>query len=164
MYRKGRAMITSAHDLLFSASAVRRILGLSASIAVCVKVWSRVVWVHVAGRRPTLISKQRFKHHFVGRRQAAAKALQVTRYAFDQQAFTVRNETKNSTYKVTAKAAVSCECDDYQNQLNFLGKGCCKHGYAVLNHLGFKSLADYVNARKVTPLRKVAEPVIPYAA
>jgi hypothetical protein len=157
-------MISSAHDLLFSASAVRRILGLAASIAIRVKVWPYVIWVHVAGQRPTFISKQCFKRHFVTRRQAAAKALQVTRYAFDQQAFTVRNETKHSTYQVIANDTVSCECHDYQNQLSFLGKGCCKHGYAVLNHLGFKSLTDYVHARKITPLRKVAEPVIPYAA
>jgi hypothetical protein len=157
-------MISSAHDLLFSASAVRRILGLAASIAIRVKVWPYVIWVHVAGQRPTFISKQCFKRHFVTRRQAAAKALQVTRYAFDQQAFTVRNETKHSTYQVIANDTVSCECHDYQNQVSFLGKGCCKHGYAVLNHLGFKSLADYVHARKITPLRKVAEPVIPYAA
>jgi hypothetical protein len=157
-------MISSAHDLLFSASAVRRILGLAASIAIRVKVWPYVIWVHVAGQRPTFISKQCFKQHFVARRKAASKALQVTRYVFDQQAFTVRNETKNSTYQVIANDTVSCECHDYQNQLSFLGKGCCKHGYAVLNHLGFKSLTDYVHARKITPLRKVAEPVIPYAA
>jgi hypothetical protein len=27
-----------------------------------------------------------------------------------------------------------------------LGHGCCKHSYAVLNHLGFNSLSSYLSA------------------
>jgi hypothetical protein len=39
-----------------------------------------------------------------------------------------------------------CTCDDFNNQLEFFGRGCCKHGYAVLNSLGCQSLEHYLAA------------------
>jgi hypothetical protein len=59
---------------------------------------------------------------------------------------------------------VFCTCDDFNNQLEFWGRGCCKHGYAVLAHLGFGSLRDYMTAKKVIPLRRASEPAALYAA
>jgi predicted nucleic acid-binding Zn finger protein len=41
---------------------------------------------------------------------------------------------------------VFCECQDYQNQIDLLGRGCCKHGYAVLAQLGMASLSDYLES------------------
>ena len=133
-------------NLLYSVSAVRRILGLSALVPVEIHEFASVIWVWVKGRRPTFISKAAFKVHFIEHRKAQARALLVTRHLYDQNFFNVRNEAKNSVYTVEAQAkTLLCQCEDYRNQIQFLGQACCKHGYAVLNYLGFSSLRDYID-------------------
>jgi SWIM zinc finger len=134
-------------NLLYSVAAVRRMLGLADDVAVQIREFFKVIWVWVKGKRPTFISKYAFKVHFVDRRKAAARALTVTPNLFLSHIFTVRNETKATTYKVNVQiGGILCECDDFSNQAQFFGKACCKHAYAVLNHLGFASLADYIAA------------------
>jgi hypothetical protein len=140
-------MITR-ENLIYSASAAARILGIIYGHSrIVVREWCAVVWVWVPGHRPRFMSKTAFKRHFVERRKAAARALQVTQHLMNPNAFTVRNEDKGSTYIVQkVPAGLTCECEDYRNQVQFLGHGCCKHNYAVLNHLGFNSLSSYLNA------------------
>lgn len=41
---------------------------------------------------------------------------------------------------------IDCTCPDFENQIKEFGKGCCKHAYAILNHLGYGSLRDFVGA------------------
>lgn len=140
-------MVTS-FNLVYSASAAVRILGASVHAAqVQVRQWFSVVWVWVPGSRPRFMSKAAFKQHFVEFRRAAAKALRVTRHLMSPTNFSVRNESNGSVYVLQAvSSGLVCECDDYQNQARFLGKACCKHGYAVLSHLGFSSLSGYLSA------------------
>jgi hypothetical protein len=118
-------------NLLYSVSAVRRLLGLSALVPIEIHEFACVIWAWVRGNRPTFISKSAFKVHFVERRKVQARALLVTRHLYDQNFFSVRNEAKNSIYTVEVQAkTLLCQCEDYRNQLQFLGQACCKHGYA----------------------------------
>jgi hypothetical protein len=150
-------MITR-ENLIYSASAAARILGIIYGHSrIVVREWCAVIWVWVPGHRPRFMSKAAFKRHFVERRKAAARALRVTQHIMNPTAFTVRNEAKGSTYTVqTVPAGLVCQCEDYRNQVQFLGHGCCKHSYAVLNHLGFNSLSSYLSAEKSDPISVLA--------
>jgi hypothetical protein len=139
-------MVTSL-NLVYSASAVRRLLGLSAFAPIEMHLFAEVVWVWVKGHRPTFISKAAFQAHFIERRQALAQYLAVTRNSNNHNLFTVRNPSKQSVYRVQLQFdALICQCQDYENQVQFLGQGCCKHGYAVLQYLGLDSLQKSLDA------------------
>jgi hypothetical protein len=138
-------MVTSS-NILYSVSAVKRLLGLGDRTLVKIQEFAKVVWVWVKGKRPTFISKKAFKQHFVDRRKAQARGLVVSRNAYQSCSYSVRNEAKDSIYTVVLGAkAIACECEDYRNQTEFFGHGVCKHGYAVLAQLGYSSLKDYIN-------------------
>jgi hypothetical protein len=142
-------MITST-SILFSAASVRRVLGLSVSAPVKFRVWAFVIWVHVPGSRPTLISKRVFYRHFAEHRQAQGQALRAsdkvskisgTRYTVDS------SSADCGFYMVELHPdRVACECADYGNQVEFFGRGVCKHGYAAIGQLGLTTLADYLKA------------------
>jgi predicted nucleic acid-binding Zn finger protein len=155
----------TAFNILYSAAAARRLLGLKSSAPVEIKDFQKVIWVHVKGQRPTFISKTKFKQHFAEWRKAQARGLKVTERLDIANHYTVRNLNKDTAYVVEVRAdGVFCTCDDLNNQLEFLGRGCCKHGYAVLAHLGFGSLQEYLQAQKVIPFPKAAEAPAAYAA
>jgi predicted nucleic acid-binding Zn finger protein len=157
--------MVTAFNILYSAAAARRLLGLSSSAKVELKEFARVIWVWVKGKRPTFISKAVFKAHFAQWRKAQSKGLKVTERFDMANHYTVRNVYKDTAYVVEARVdGVFCTCDDFNNQLEFFNRGCCKHGYAVLAHLGFASLGEYLNARKVIPFPKASEPAAIYAA
>jgi hypothetical protein len=140
-------MITSRSQLLFSVAAVRRMCGLATGIKVRIQIWWKVIWVWIEGHRPTLVSKKLFLAHFAEWRKAQARSLQVTQWLDRGSRFTVHNESKHSTHVVDCElSGPICTCEDYHNQMQFLNKGCCKHGYAVLAHLGFSSLQHYLAA------------------
>jgi len=158
-------MAITASNILFSAAAVRRLLGLAQSAKIQIQVWAKVVWVWVKGKRPTFISKNLFKSHFVEWRKRQARDLTVTKRLDAANHYTVRNEQKGNTYIVEARAdGLFCTCDDFNNQLEFWGRGCCKHGYAVLAHMGFGLLSEYITAQKVVPLHRASEAPAAYAA
>jgi len=137
--------MVTATNILYSVSAVKRLLGLGDRIAVKIQEFAKVIWVWVKGKRPTFISKKAFKQHFVDRRKAQARGLIVTRNAYESCCYSVRNEAKDTIYKVIlGGTAIACECEDYKNQAEFFGRGVCKHGYAVLAQLGYSSLKDYI--------------------
>ncbi len=141
-------MVTSL-NILYSASAVRRLLGVAQSVSVRIQQFAFVIWVHVEGCRPTFISKVLFRFHFAAWRKAQGLGLVATQWLDKATRFTVRNESKGSAYVVDATPTqLNCTCDDYKNQIQFIGRGCCKHGYAVLHKLGFDSLARYIEAYK----------------
>lgn len=132
-------------NLVVSISAVRRMFGVAVGIAIRVQRFAFVVWIHIAGQRPRFVSLKAFKQHFVDHRKAQAQALTATQWVDQKTYFTVRNETKGSAYHLEAKRdRIDCQCEDYKNQMQFIGRGCCKHGYAVLNLLGFKRLSEYI--------------------
>lgn len=145
-------MITST-SILFSASSIRRILGLSSAAAVRFQVWQYVIWVHVSGCRPTMISKKKFYSHFAQYRQEAGYSLreegQVTRVSGT--GFIVNSNSNPDGFQTVTLSpeGVSCTCNDYRNQISFWGKGCCKHGYAAIATLGLFSLSDYMQAAAI---------------
>jgi predicted nucleic acid-binding Zn finger protein len=157
--------MVSAFSLLFSAAAVRRLLGLKSSAQVEIREFFKVIWVWVKGKRPTFISKRVFMQHFVDFRKASSKGLKVTERLDRVNHYTVRNLYKNTAYVVETRSdGVTCTCDDLSNQLQFFGWGCCKHGYAVLSKLGFGSLRDYIKAQTIIPFPRAAERPARYAA
>lgn len=146
-------MVTS-FNLIYSAAAVRRMVGDRFPV-VRVERWWKVCLVVFKGCRPRFISRAAFLKHFVEWRKAQSHALKVTQWLVPGGSpkenrgsrFTVRNESKDSAYVIDCSSSgLVCTCEDYQNQMQFLGKGCCKHGYAVLAHLGFNSLQHYLAA------------------
>jgi len=154
--------MVTAFNILYSAAAVRRLLGLGAWVEVQIQEFAWVIWVWVKGRRPTFIGKARFRQHFVDWRRRQGAALVVTQ---DLDSFGVVNPGKETVYRVEARRdGVFCTCDDFNNQLEFFGRGCCKHGYAVLGVLGLSSLADYLGVQKVVPFPRTGEAVAVYAA
>lgn len=144
--------MVTAKNLVYSASAVRRILKIAMETQIVIREWDSVIWVWVKGKRPTFISKSAFKKHFVEWRKAQAEGLSIRRSSLIRSRFEVSNEKKDTTYSVIACTdGVLCECEDFKNQVGYLdlGKGCCKHGYAVLNYLGFSSLGGYLNGKQI---------------
>jgi hypothetical protein len=141
--------MVTAQNILYSVSAARRILGVAHNGAIQIQPFAYVIWVWANGQRPTFISKKVFKQHFVDRRKAQASALQVAQRLNVANQFTVRNEAKDSVYVVQVlPTQLLCECEDFKNQQQFFGKAACKHVFATLNHLGFSSLADYIEANQ----------------
>ena len=133
---------------IYSAAAIRRLMGLPNSVPVQIREFLNVVWVWVKGDRPTFVSKAKLKRHFVERRQAEAQTLEVTNWLQTPARYTVTNPQSGSRHIVTEHAdRLACDCEDYHWQQRFLGRGCCKHGYAVLNHLGFDSLSSFAAAK-----------------
>lgn len=128
-------------NLIFSIAAAQRILGRSVYE---VRVWAWVVLVRGVGFC-RFMSKKDFLNHFADRRKAESKKITV-----------VVNPRNENEYKVVDKdytlkvfhSEISCNCEDYKNQLRYIGKGICKHGYAVLNHLGFSSLSTYIETKE----------------
>lgn len=82
---------------------------------------------------------------FVDFRKAGAKALTIIANLFVPNTFKVRNETKGTAYDVLIiEKNITCGCEDYQVQMEAFNKAVCMHSYAVLNHLGYNSLAAYI--------------------
>lgn len=157
--------MVNAFNILYSAAAARRLLGLKSSAPVEIRDFNRVIWVWVKGHRPTFISKAAFKRHFADWRKSQARGLKVTERLDIANHYTVRNLHRDTAYVVEKRPdGVFCTCDDLNNQLEFFGRGCCKHGYAVLTHLGFGSLNEYIQAQKIIPFPKAAEAPAAYAA
>lgn len=135
-------------QLLYSAAAIRRLLNLPTSTTVQIREFGQVLWVWVKGQRPTFISKADLKQHFVERRQEDAKQLTVIDWRRTPERYTVSSQNGDKDYLVSCShRELACTCTDYQRQLATFGRGCCKHGYAVLRHLGYSSLQAYQRDR-----------------
>ena len=162
-------MAISSTQLVFSVSAVRRILGVASSVVVNIKFWwSGVIWVHVAGRRPTFMSRKSFYAHFADRRKAEGRKLfeggKVTHH-HDPKVFSVDSNgaARGYYYQDCQPDRITCECEDYKNQAK-AGKGaCCKHGYGVLAALGFGSIKDYCAVMIPVAVKAEYKPQFPTA-
>jgi hypothetical protein len=103
------------------------------------------------------VSKQAFRNHFVDRRKEEAKRIDIVVNPHNQNQFSAISNQSSSIYKLEAQAdRIACTCEDYRNQRNILKGGICKHGYSVLNHLGFTSLSDYLSRESSTA--RIPEP------
>lgn len=102
----------------------------------------QVTYRTIFGRCSTFLSFVSFKKNFVDRRKADAQELEVKA---GNNGFFVINPKKGTSYHCRAWIdSIDCLCEDYKNQIIHFTKGCCKHGYAVLNHLGFSNLNSYI--------------------
>lgn len=136
--------------IIYTATAAARILKVAPKAIKSIKVWAYVVWVHVQGFRPTLVSKSLFNRDFVEFRQGAGFGLftagKVAPTGRDTGVVRVAN-SNGGTYRVQLReASVQCECPDYLKQVELLGFGVCKHGYAGLNAHGFGTFSAYSEA------------------
>jgi hypothetical protein len=86
------------------------------------------------------------KSSFVELRKEGSKTLQVK--ALGNLVYSVSNPAKKSCYHVKrTDTSVICQCEDYRKMVETgIKNPCCKHGYAVLNVLGYASLRDYLIA------------------
>lgn len=68
-------------------------------------------------------------------------------------------KTKKTYFLEPEKDHISCTCDDYYNQLNFFSKqeAICKHGYALLEHLGCNSLSNSEYQEMIREIYEIAE-------
>lgn len=125
--------------IMYNVSATRRIMGLNPNTQVKIQVWDKVIWVHVEGKRPTFLSKKLYHKHFAQFRREGAKAVKIYfANGFKAQgAKEVYDLTPNDTH-------IECGCQDFLNQREIWGRGCCKHGYALLGLFGYDSLQEYV--------------------
>lgn len=139
--------MVSRENLVYSIAAARRILG-DAFKVVRVERWLNVCLVVFKNCRARFMSCKAFTAHFAAWRKLQAQALTVA--PTDTPAtYTVTNPKKETSYYTHAfgRLGIGCDCEDANNQFKFLGRrGCCKHGYAVLNHLGYTSLSEYIAA------------------
>lgn len=88
-----------------------------------------------------LIPLKYYKEYFVESRKA-----RINQVVIDfSDGTTAINKDNGHVYKLIQESdGIYCQCQDYANQRKAFSKGCCKHGYALLNELGFNSLAEYV--------------------
>jgi|GEM_PF-6164447 len=87
-----------------------------------------------------------YKKIFVKNRQERLEEIRIDNK--DNKIFAV-NVKKQSAYQLTTTdTAIHCECIDYQNQIKAFGKGCCKHGYALLKTYELSNLSQYIELEK----------------
>ena len=133
-------------NLFFNLASVARIAEAPIALIDRFEVWDHTVLVIFEkgrGLRPKFLSKKVFYSSFVEDRKARSRLIETTQNPFADKIFTARNPANGHTYTVIVGDSVECQCADYRAQLSFIGKGCCKHGYAVLRSLGFSSLSDF---------------------
>jgi hypothetical protein len=139
--------------LFFSLASVAKVANTPISKIDRFEVWAKVVFVVFQkghGLRPRFLSKQSFYTTFVEDRRQRSQTIAVEEKA--KGVYTARNTDNNHSYTVTIGDAVKCHCHDYQQQIAFIGRGCCKHGYAALRTIGFNSLSEWEAARVNAPV------------
>jgi hypothetical protein len=134
----------NSQNFVFSKSSAARILGVPVHAIARFEIWYKVCFVIVKGKRPTFISKETFKQHFVDWRKSQTRSLCVNQISDNH--WRVINPKKGTAYSILAfQDGLDCQCEDFKNQIMILKKACCKHCYAVLEKLRFNSLADYID-------------------
>jgi len=139
---------SSFDSFVFTRTACGHILG-----GVCqrLEVWANCVWavVLVNGKKLVrFISKRRFFQWFAESRKQRSYGIPVTQNVFDKTKFTARSSRGEELYNLQAlRGGIICDCDDFKNQMSLFGerRKLCKHGYAVLNRLGYGSLQQYLD-------------------
>ncbi|HHP7231696.1 MAG TPA: hypothetical protein ACFCUY_12660 [Xenococcaceae cyanobacterium] len=141
-------MIT-AQNLIYSKAAAARILDIDKTEIKELENWHKVILVKIRNQKSQFISKRDFRQHFAEWRKSRSHGLKATPHLYDKQLFTVFNPYKHTRYQVlVAPQELVCECEDWANQKEILGKACCKHCYSVLNYLNYSSLKEYIEQSK----------------
>jgi hypothetical protein len=140
-------------QLFFTKTAAARLLPFATRIEV-VRVFRgsiQVTYLTKNGRCSTFLSKQSFFQDFTAFRQEGARTCTVKRwgagsYTNHYECFSSESE-RIYTVKLVGGLAM-CSCPDYEKQYQELGKAKtgCKHVIATLNHVGYGSIAEYMDA------------------
>ena len=154
-------MIT-AENLIYSKSALSRVLKINPKSIVRFEVWASVVFVIIKGQRPTFVSKKVFKKEFSDFRERNSKSVNIIPHSVSDKLFLAQSEGKAERHQIEIyesfdKSVKSrCICNDYKNQLEnrfYLKKETgafdprCKHQIALETFLG-GNLKDYINELK----------------
>jgi predicted nucleic acid-binding Zn finger protein len=134
-------IMVTRHNIIYSIAAAQRILGIKSGVYE-IRVWAWVVLVRGLNFC-RFMSKKAFLKHFADRRREEGKNIDLVIDDQDDRHFTALGK-KNFYQLHTTPIGVNCTCEDYSNQIQFFGKAVCKHGYAVLSHLGFNTLTEYL--------------------
>lgn len=121
----------------------------------CVHV---IYWVGDS-RKSTFVSKKMFKYYFAESRKARAKTIEVTQNVYEPHKYTALSSKGDRRYQVIVyRTTIECDCPDLRKQTSVFGvrPKACKHIYAVLAKMGFKSLSEYLETSK-SPLQKEVE-------
>lgn len=135
--------MTRPNNLIISMAAAARMLGQQIKRF---EIWAHVVFVIPATGRARFMSKRAFYQHFAEFRQQSARGLRVLAQWGSQFEILNPGNGKIRNVHITSDNRVFCGCEDYRNQIDFLGRGVCKHGYRALQALGFNYLSDYINS------------------
>lgn len=131
-------------SLVFNRSAASRLLGCKPEAILKFEVWASVIFIHIKGQRPTFLSKKRFYSEFASFRKEGAKLCKVEAplRGYPKQYEVISEGTDKKFHTVWMNGIYqSCDCRDFEEQKaqNF-PQPCCKHQYAVLNHLNCSSI------------------------
>lgn len=143
-------------QLFFTKAAALRILqaqGIAARCVETLRVYKGAVQVTyrtLNGRCSTFLSKTAFYSDFISFRQQGATTCTVKRWGAGsyQGRYEVFSGMSEKIYTVELVAGTAmCGCPDYEEQRKQLGKAKvgCKHVLATLNHIGYGSLAEYID-------------------
>ena len=137
--------MTTARNLIYSIAAAARILNIEKEGIKALEIWQKVVLVKIHNRKAKFISRQAFCQHFADWRRENSQNLKATPHEHNPELFSVSNLNKNVRYQVSLlPQELICNCQDWSNQKEHLGKACCKHCYSVLNYLNYDSLKEYI--------------------
>lgn len=138
-------------NFLYTRTAVAYVLGIPQEKAglIQIEVWAYVILAHskVLGFS-RFVSKRKVLAAFAEMRREKAKAYNAIPVDYPRKQWKVVKPNKRIRTVTIVGATVQCDCPDYANIKNYLGRGVCKHGYAVLSRLGFHTLSDFEQAIK----------------
>lgn len=140
-------------SLFFTKAAALRILRFATSVE-AIRTFNgtiQVTYLTKNGRCSTFLSKTAFYQDFIIFRQEGAKTIRVKRWGAGSYTnhYDCDSALSDRIYTVKLVAGLAmCECPDYEKQHQELGKAKigCKHVLATLNHIGYSSLAEYIQA------------------
>lgn len=142
------SFIRNKESFIFTRTAAGAILG---GICQRLEVWSNCIWAIVRVGTKKLcrfISKRRFMEFFAQSRKERSFGIPVHHVAGTHyQALSSRGDSLYDL--ILYRSAIECTCDDYKNQVSLFGNKpkCCKHGYALLNRLGYGSLNEWIRSQ-----------------
>jgi len=136
-------------QMIYNKSAASRVLRCQPHEVKKMEIWPNVVLV--VSRKARFVSKQSFIQDFIQFRREGSQSLKVTQWNNQPRFFTVKSASDpNKQYTVTCLPTLSfsCTCEDYKSQIKVgIPKATCKHIYAVLRHLGYSSLREFLTSK-----------------
>ena len=111
------------------------------------EIWAKIIFVKFTNGQARFVSKKDFWIEFHRSRKERAKELTVSYYGNDL--YQVSSQSRLDPYLVSLNDDIQCECADYAEQVKAKFKHpMCKHGWALLDELGFNSLSAYIHSNQ----------------